>query len=264
MSYRDKKFNTMLVSVEDHIAVVQFNRPDALNATNEEMSWERLEVFDEVGKDPDVRVMILTGNDKAFSAGGDLVLFSTFDVVDARNYAERLIANQRLLCDMPKPTVAAVGGFAFGGGMESMLMCDLRIAADNAKFALPEINSGIFPGNGGTRRLVQNVSISKAKELIFTGGIIDAAAALDLGIINKVVPLPELMDTAMDLAKTLVKKPPFALRMAKQAINAAWSSDPDNGMKMESDAWALMFGTQDQKEGMTAFIEKRKPTFTGK
>ncbi|NPV26476.1 MAG: enoyl-CoA hydratase/isomerase family protein [Firmicutes bacterium] len=264
MSYRDKKYNTMLVTVEDDIAIIQFNRPEALNAVNEEMSYERLEIFAGVAQDPEVKVVIITGGEKVYCAGGDLVSFSKFGVVEARAFADRVVANQKLLADMPKPTIAAVAGYAFGGGMENVLMCDLRIAADNAKFALPEINVGIFPGGGGTQRLVQNISICKAKEMIFFGEPIDAQTALALGIINKVVPLAELMDTAKAWAKKLAKKPPIALRMAKMAINAAWSCDIDTGLKLESDAWAMVYGTEDQKEGMRAFIEKRKPNFKGR
>lgn len=264
MSYRDKKFNTMLVTVEDGIAVVQFNRPDAMNAVNEEMSYERLEVFGGVSKDPEVRVVIITGGEKVFCAGGDLVWFSKFGVVEAREFSERIMANQKLVSEMPKPTIAAVAGFAFGGGMETVMMCDLRIAAENAKFALPEINAGVFPGNGGTQRLVQHTSICKAKEMIFFGEPIDAQTALNMGIVNKVVPGEELMETAKTWARKLAKKPPFALKMAKLAINAAWSCDYDTGLKFEADAWALTFGTEDQKEGMRAFIEKRKPAFKGR
>ncbi|NPV27340.1 MAG: enoyl-CoA hydratase [Firmicutes bacterium] len=263
MSYRDKKYNTMLVTIEDNIAIIQYNRPEALNATNEEMINERIEIFAEVGKDPEIKAVIITGGEKVFCAGGDLVSFSKFGVVEARQFADKVVASQRLFVDMPKPTIAAVAGYAFGGGMESVLACDLRIAADNARFALPEINVGIFPGGGGTQRLVQNISICKAKEMIFFGEPIDAQTALELGIVNKVVPVNELMDTAKTWAKKLAKKPPIALRMAKMAINAAWSCDLETGLKLETDAWSMLYGTADQKEGMRAFIEKRKPVFNG-
>lgn len=263
MSYRDKKYNTMLVTVEDNIAIVQLNRPEALNAVNEEMSLERMEIFTEIAQDDEVRVVIITGGEKVYCAGGDLVSFSKYGVKEARDFADRVVANQKLIVDLAKPTIAAVAGFAFGGGMESVLACDLRIAADNTKFCLPEINVGIFPGGGGTQRLVQNVSICKAKEMIFFGEPIDAQTALALGIINKVVPLAELMTTAKAWAKKLASKPPIALRMAKMAINAAWSCDIDTGLKLETDAWAMLYGTEDQKEGMRAFLEKRKPVFKG-
>jgi enoyl-CoA hydratase len=165
---------------------------------------------------------------------------------------------------MPKPTSAAVAGYTLGGGMENVLMCDLRIAADNAKFGLPELGAGVFPGSGGTYRLAQNVSICKVKEMIFFGEIIDAQTALSLGIINKVVPLSELMDTAKAWAKKLAKKPPLAIKSAKMAINSAWGCNSNTFMKLESEAWSLMFGTEDQKEGMQSFIEKRKAVFKGR
>jgi len=254
----------MRVDVEDHIAIVRFNRPEALNAANVEMSYERMEIYTGIMQDDDVRVVIITGDEKAYCAGGDLATFSKFDTVEAKAFGDRGVLYQRMLMDMPKPTIAAIAGFAFGGGMENVLLCDLRIAADNAKFALPEINVGIFPGGGGTQRLVQNVSICKAKEMIFLGKPIDANTALDIGLVNTVVPLAELMNTAMEWAKKLCEKPPLSLKAAKSAINAAWNVDIYTGMELETVAWASVYSTQDQKEGMNAFLEKRKPSFIGK
>lgn len=264
MSYRDKKFNTMLVTVEDDIAIIQFNRPEAMNACNDEMSFERVEVWEEVGRDPEIKAVIITGSGNNFCAGGDLKALSTFDVPTATSLNDRMKAHQRALNDMDKPTIAAVQGFAYGGGMEVVLMCDLRIAAENAKFALPEINVGIYPGSGGTQRLVQNVSICRAKEMIYFGEPIDAQTALSLGIINKVVPLPELMDSARAWARKLVRKPPYAMKMVKTAINSAWGSSMETGMKIDSAGWVLTFGTEDQKEGARAFLEKRKPVYKGR
>lgn len=263
MSYRDKKYNTMLLTVEDNIAVVQYNRPEARNAVNLEMVNERMEIFNGIARDPEIKVVILTGGEKVFCAGGDLVPFTKFGVKEAREWADEVLASICFFSDMPKPTIAAVAGYAFGGGMEYVLACDLRIATDNAKFALPEINVGIFPGAGGTQRLPQNVSICQAKEMIFFGEPIDAQTALNLGIVNKVVPVAELMDTAKAWAKKLAKKPPVSLRLAKMAINAAWSCDIQTGLKLETDAWSMTYGTEDQKEGMNAFLEKRKPVFKG-
>jgi enoyl-CoA hydratase len=264
MDYLTKEYHTMQVSVNDHIAVVRFNRPEAMNAANVEMSYERLEIYSGLSKDEDVRVVIITGDEKAYCAGGDLAAFSKFDVDQAQTFGERGVEYQRLLMDMPKPTIAAVAGYAFGGGMENVLLCDLRIAADNAKFALPEINVGIFPGGGGTQRLVQNVSVCRAKELIYFGKTIDAQTALNMGLLNAIVPLSELMKTAMEWAEKLCKKSPISLEKAKSAINAAWNVDIYKGMEMETLAWASMYSTQDQKEGMEAFLQKRKPTFIGK
>lgn len=264
MSYRDKKYNTMLVTVEDHIATVQFNRPETLNAINNEVNRERVEIFTALGQDPDVRVVILTGGEKVFSAGGDLPALSQYSIVDARDHADINFAGQRALADMPKPTIAAVAGYAMGGGAENVLLCDLRIAADNAKIACSEINVGIFPGGGATHRLVQNVSMCKAKEMLFFGQMIDAQTALELGLVNKVVPLSELMSTAQEWAQKLAKKPPFTLKMLKAVINANWGADTETAMRVEHDAWAAIFGSEDAKEGMNAFVEKRKPEYKGK
>ncbi len=264
MSYRDKKYNTMLVTVEDHIATVQFNRPETLNAINNEVNRERVEIFTALGEDPDVRVVILTGGEKVFSAGGDLPALSQYSIVDARDHADNNFAGQRALADMPKPTIAAVAGYAMGGGAENVLLCDLRIAADNAKIACSEINVGIFPGGGATHRLVQNISMCKAKEMLFFGNVIDAQTALEMGLINKVVPLSELMSTAREWANKLARKPPFTLKMLKAVINSNWGINTETAMRVEHDAWAAIFGSEDAKEGMKAFVEKRKPEYKGK
>lgn len=264
LSYRDKTYNTMLVSVEDHIATVQFNRPEVMNAINNEVNRERVEIFTALGKDPDVRVVILTGGEKVFSAGGDLPAISQYGIVEARAHADMNCAGQRALADMPKPTIAAIAGYAVGGGAENVLLCDLRIAAENAKIACSEINVGIFPGGGATHRLVQNISMCKAKEMLFFGGVIDAQTALELGLVNKVVPLQELMSTAQEWAQRLAQKPPFTLKMLKAVVNANWGADNETAMRVEQDAWSAIFGSVDAKEGMKAFIEKRKPEYTGK
>lgn len=264
MNYREKNYNTILLTIDGNVAIIQFNRPEAMNALNSEMGAERNEILTAIANDPEIKAVILTGGEKVFCAGGDLASFVKFGVVEAREHAERIIAGERLLANFPKPTIAAVAGFALGGGMEQVLMCDLRIAAEGTKFGQPEINVGIIPGAGATQRLVQHTSVCKTKELIFFGEMIDAQTALELGIINKVVVLDELLDTAKKWAAKLVVKPPVALRMAKKVINSAWSCDIETGMSMEADAWGMLYGTEDQKEGMTAFLEKRKPSFKGK
>lgn len=264
MTYREKQYNTMLLKVEDHVATVQFNRPEVRNAVNAEMIAERLEIFKGVAADPDVRVVILTGGEEFYCAGGDLGLFRGFGVKEARDWADRVVDGIRLLAELPKPTIAAIAGYAFGGGLENALACDLRIATEDALFCQPEINVGIFPGGSGTQRLPQNISLCKAKELVFFGKPIDAKTALEIGLINRVVPKGQLLESAQEWAKKLAKKPPFALRMAKMALNAAWNNDVETGMKLETNAWAMTFGTEDQKEGMNAFLEKRKPEYTGR
>ncbi len=265
MDYLSKQYNTMQVELgENGIALVRFNRPQAMNAANVEMSLERVELYSGLAYDQRVRVVIITGNEKAYCAGGDLAAFSQFDPAQAKDFAMRGLNYQKILMDMPKPTIAAISGYAFGGGMENVLLCDLRVAAENAKFALPEIKVGIFPGGGGTQRLVQNTSICKAKEMIFLGEPIGAEEALRLGIVNKVVPNGEHINAAMEWAEKLCRRPPLALREAKRAVNAAWGLDIYAGMEQEIEAWSGLYATEDQKEGMHAFLEKRKPHFTGK
>lgn len=264
ISYRDKHYNTIQLSIEDSVAIVRFNRPEAMNALNLEMARERNEILAAIIDDRQIKAVILTGGDKVFCAGGDLATFVKFGVVEAREHAERIIVGERLLANFPKPTIAAVAGFALGGGMEMVLMCDLRIAATTARFGQPEINVGIIPGAGATQRLVQHTSICKAKEMIMLGETIDAATALEYGLINRIVPVEELLDTAREWAQKLSRKPPLALNMAKRTINNAWNCDIETGMAMEADAWGLLYGTEDQKEGMSAFLEKRKPLFKGR
>jgi len=263
MSYRDKNYETMKLEFDGSIAIVYFDRPEAMNAANILMSHERLEIYTGLSEDTKVRVVIITGNEKAYCAGGDLASFAKFDSREAMEFAKRGMEYQKVLMNMPKPTIAAVAGVAYGGGMENILLCDLRIAADNARLALPEINVGIFPGGGGTQRIVQNIPICKAKEMIYMGKPIDAAEALELGLVNKVVPLKNLMASAIEWAKILCNKPPVALKAAKHAINCAWDTDIYTGMELEIKAWANLYDTQDKKEGMQAFLEKRKPVFKG-
>lgn len=264
MSYREKQYETMKLTFDGDVAIVQFNRPDALNAANIQMSHDRLEIYRGLSEDSSVKAIVVTGNEKAYCAGGDLAAFSQFGPEEALEFAQRGVEYQRLLMDMPKPTIAAVAGYAFGGGMENALLCDLRIAAENAKFALSEINVGIFPGGGGTQRLVQNISICKAKEMIFFGKPVKAQEALEMGLVNKVVPNDQLMDTAMEWARELCKKAPLSLQAAKRMVNSAWNQDLYTGMNREIEEWAAVYATQDQKEGMKAFLEKRPPVFQGK
>lgn len=263
MSYREKKYNTMQVTIDESIAIVRFHRPEAMNAANVEMSFERLEIFQSIAQDDEIKVVIVTGNERAYCAGGDLAAFSKFEVSDAQAFWRRGLEYQRVFSDMNKPTIAAVAGYAFGGGLENMLMCDLRIAAENAQFGLPEINVGIFPGGGGTQRLIQNVPIAIAKEMIFLGKTLNAEEALKLGLVNKVVAVNELLEEAMVWAKRLAGKPELALKAAKASINSAYSTDIQTGLNLEGMAWSALYGTQDQKEGMNAFLEKRKPQFQG-
>jgi len=263
LSYRDKEYQFIKVTIENDVAIVQYNRPQALNAANAQLVMERNEAIYEAGLDPEIKVLIMTGNEKAYSAGGDLAAMVHYGVTGAREFADKVVQSGLSLYNLPKPTIAMIAGYCMGGGFENALCCDLRIAADNAKFALPEINVGIFPGGGATQRLPQHVSLCKAKELVFLGETFDAQTALELGLVNKVVPLEQLKDATMELAHKLAKKPAFSLRMAKEALNAAWSSSLEKGLQIETHGWAMTYGTKDAKEGMNAFLEKRKPFYTG-
>lgn len=263
MSYRDKEYQFIKVTIEGNVAIVQYNRPQALNAANAQLVMERNEAIYEAGLDPEIKVLVMTGNEKAYSAGGDLAAMVHYGVTGAREFADKVVQSGLSLYNLPKPTIAMIAGYCMGGGFENALCCDLRIAADNAKFALPEINVGIFPGGGATQRLPQHVSLCKAKELVFLGETFDAQTALELGLVNNVVPLEQLKDATMELAHKLTKKPAFSLRMAKEALNAAWSSSLEKGLQIETHGWAMTYGTKDAKEGMNAFLEKRKPVYTG-
>ncbi len=264
MSYRDKQYNTIIMKYVGNVAIMQFNRPEALNAVNMEMALERNEVYHNINADPEIKVLILTGNERAYCAGGDLAAFANYNEPEAYEYAMRTVSNQRYAMSIRPVIIAAVAGYCFGGGMESALAADLRIAADNAVFSQPETSVGILPGGGGTQRLIQNISICRAKELIIMGSRIDAQTAYDWGIVNKVVPVDQLMDTAMEWAQKISRRPTIAIESAKNLINQAWGTKTYDGLQAEGEAWAKLFSTEDQKEGARAFLEKRKPVFKGK
>lgn len=263
-AYRQKEYQTLLLESEDGIAILRLNRPEANNALNSQMVDELLEVVSQMAEDEEIKALIICGAGKSFSAGGDIESFVKFGSAEASEFVGRVLHLERMVVELPQPTIAAISGFALGGGMEIALMCDLRIAAENARFGQPEVNLGIIPGAGATQRLVQNTSLCRAKEMILLGDIIRPEKALELGFINAVVPLQDLMETARAWARKLAAKPPLALQMAKKAINEAWSCDIETGMKLEADAWGLLYDTEDQKEGMRALLEKRKPVFKGR
>ena len=257
MSYR-----YLLYSKEDGIGIVTINRPEVLNALNIDVFVELYELFQEIEDDRDVRVVILTGSgEKAFIAGVDVNEMKDKNSVEV----ERFINIARKTCDriytLNKPVIAAVNGFALGGGCEIVLCCDLILASKNARFGQPEINLGIVPGGGGMQRLVRLLGMHRAKELVYTGDIIDADTALAMGIVNKVVPLEILMPEARTLAQKLLSKSSVALSYAKKAINSGAGMSLAAAMDSDECFFARCFATEDQKEGMKAFIEKRKPVF---
>lgn len=265
MSYRDKQYETCLVSFEEPgIGILQLNRPKAFNAVNVLLLEESYEIMEGFHLDPEVRVIIIRGNENAFAAGADLKAVSVYNAFEARNFLDKVHKTVFMIEDNHKPTIAAVNGLALGGGLEMVMACDIRIVADNATLGLPEINLGIFPGAGGTQRFPRNASICLAKQYIFTGDFFDAATAERIGLVNKVVPAAEVMDTAVKFAKKLCKKSPLALREAKNAINMSMNMDIKSGCRAEQIAWSMLFASEDQKEGMGAFLENRKAEFKGK
>ena len=258
--------NNLLMEVENEIAVVTINRPKSLNALNSETLAELNTCLAEIEGRTDNKVVILTGSgSKSFVAGADIS--EMVNATPAEGRAMGLLAREAFgrLENMPQVTIAAVNGFALGGGCEISMACDIRVAAENAKFAQPECGLGILPGFGGTQRLARLVGKGRAKEMIFTCDMIDAQDAYRIGLANHVVPQEELLDYCKAMAGRIMKNAPYAVSLAKQVINSGADMDLDNGLKLEANIFGLSFSTEDKKEGMTAFLEKRKEKhFIGK
>ena len=246
------------------VAVLTIDRQDKLNALDptvvEEIGQSLLELEAE-----GPRAIIVTGaGEKSFVAGADIGVMSSMSPVEAKRFAEISNAAMALLDRSPIPSIAAVNGFALGGGCEIALACDIRVAAENALFGFPEVSLGILPGMGGTQRLPRLLGPALAKELIFTGRRLDAREALAMGLVNRVVPRGEALNTARELASQIAANGPIAVRHAKAAANRALDVDLISGLEYETDQFALLFSTDDAREGMTAFMERRKPEFQGR
>jgi len=259
-----KQYTTLQVAVDSHIATLTFNRPEVLNALNTLVVGEALEAVQELGRDPDTWVLVLTGAGRAFVAGADIAEMCDKTPEQARTYSELGHSLMNAIQFMDKPVIAAVNGFALGGGVEVALSCDIRIASDQARFGLPETILGIIPGWGATQRAARLIGTAATKELIFTGDHISAQRALEIGLINRMVPHDELMDTVTDMARRISRQGRTALARAKQVINQGVERPLREGCAMEIDAFVSCFGTEDRREGMQAFLEKRKPSFTGR
>jgi enoyl-CoA hydratase len=258
-------YKNILLEISEGIARITFNRPKVLNAMSYEVMSELADALKVCDRDDAVKVLVLTGaGEKAFVAGADISQMQNATPVDIMKLMELGQETLRFLETMGKPSIAAVNGFALGGGTEIALACDIRIAAENAMFGQPEILIGILPGWGGTQRLPRLVGMGIAKELILGGGQISAQRAYEIGLVNKVVPLAQLMEEAGKMAGKFTTLPGFALKMAKNSINYGFDMSLDNAVKLELGAISQCFSTQDQKEGMKAFLEKRKPAFIGK
>lgn len=253
-----------LYEKKDGIAIITINRPEVLNAINEETMLEVLFELNDANKDDDIRVMIITGaGNRAFCAGLDLKSIKDASPMKMFKVVRLLQELTLSIEEGSKPVIAAINGYALGGGLEIALACDIRIASENTMLGQPEVNVGFFPGGGGTQRLPRLVGKAAAKELIFTGRMIDAKTAEIMGLVNKVVPLDKLMLTAEELAREITSKPPLAIRLAKQLINSSLNLDIRTGLAYEAAFIALISTTEDFKEGVTAFLEKRKPRFKG-
>ncbi len=256
-------YTTLTLEKKDQTALLTFNRPEVLNALNTTVATESLDALQSIQNDPDVRVLILTGAGRAFVAGADIAEMQAKNAEQARIYSELGHRFMNTLQDLPQPVIAAINGFALGGGLEVALACDIRIASESAQFGLPETILGIIPGWGATQRTARLVGAAKTKELIFTGRRIKAAEALSMGLVNQVVPDEELMDTVNEMAAAMCRQGQTALQHAKTVINRGSDLNLDQALQLEIDTFVDLFDTDDRREGMKAFLKKRKPNFTG-
>lgn len=246
-------------SKSDGICIIKINRPEKLNAMNSDVAKEIISIFEKTGTDDSVKVIILTGEgDKAFSAGADIEYMSKISPDESVEYAKLGQLLTATVENVKQPTIAAVNGFALGGGCELAMSCDIRIASDTAKLGQPEVTIGIPPGWGGTQRLLRIVGIAKAKELVYTGKMIKAEEAKEIGLVNHVVPLASLMDEAMKMAKTIAENSAMGVQMSKTAINKGRNADLDTGLGVELLAWRNCFTHSDREQRMTAFVNKSK------
>ncbi|MDX9787585.1 MAG: enoyl-CoA hydratase-related protein [Desulfobacterales bacterium] len=258
-------YENIMVNVSDAIAVITFNRPKALNALNDALLKEFSKALDGIAANPDVRVLVLTGaGEKAFVAGADITELAKLSPLQSKLLSERGHAILFKLENLPQPVIAAVNGFALGGGSEIALACDFIYASEKAQFGLPEINLGIIPGYGGTQRLARLVGKNMAKEMILTGKMISAAEAKEIGMVNRVCAPEALMAEVMKTAQTIAAKGVVSVRAAKQAINNGFDADLQTGCRIEMNHFALATVSSDAKEGFGAFLEKRKAAFNGK
>ena len=249
----------------DGAAILTVDRPEAMNALDLEHLGTLRDRLAELAADDEARVVVLTGaGEKAFVAGADIKYMQGLDVLGARRWGELGHECGNLLETMPKPTIAALNGFALGGGCELALACDLRLASTDARLGQPEINLGILPGWGGSLRLARATTLGFAKELVLTGRQVGAEEALERGLVNAVHEPGELMEKTLELCRTLAEKSPLALAYAKEAVNLALQGDHGANLATEARLFAMLFGTEDQREGMAAFVEKRTPEFRGR
>jgi len=246
----------------EHVALVRINRPEARNALNLEV-WKLLAKYlAECGEDTTTRAVVLTGNDRSFAAGADIKEMADAGTIEMLQRGVHKL--WRAIAGCPKPVIAAVSGYALGGGCELAMTCDIIVAGESARFGQPEVNIGIIPGGGATQRLPRAIGKYKAMKYILTGELFSAREALDMGLASEVVPDPEVEGRAIDLARQIAALPPLAVQLAKEAVLAGMDAPLTSALALEAKSAQILFSSQDQKEGMRAFIEKRKPKFTGR
>ncbi|MCU0452416.1 MAG: enoyl-CoA hydratase-related protein [Bacteroidetes bacterium] len=255
--------NSLLIVHHDTgIAIVQFNRPEVLNALNMALMAELVDTLEALDKDDDVRCIVLTGNEKAFAAGADIKEMAGATAIDMLHRDQ--FARWDRIRKVKTPIIAAVSGFALGGGCELMMTCDMVVASETTRIGQPEINIGVMPGAGGTQRLTRAVGKVKAMEMVLTGSMITADEALQWGLVNRVVPVEVFLDEAKALAREIASKPPVAVRLAKEAVLRSFDTTIEGGLEFERKNFYMLFASEDQKEGMQAFVEKRKAEWKGR
>ncbi len=254
------QYEAILVETKERVGLVRLNRPKALNALNDQLMDELGQALQAFDSDPEIGCIVLTGSERAFAAGADVSAMAGYSFMDVYK-GDYITRNWEHVLRVRKPVIAAVAGYAFGGGCELAMMCDFIIAADNAKFSQPEIKLGITPGAGGTQRLPRAVSKSKAMDMCLTARVMDAVEAERAGLVSRVVPAERLMDEAMEAAQTIASMSLPVVMMIKESVNRAYESPLSDGVLFERRLFHCTFGTEDQKEGMEAFLEKRLPRF---
>jgi len=255
-------YQNILYEIKNHTGLVTINRPDKLNALNNQTINEIEDVIKSIKSNPDIFIVVITGSgEKAFVAGADIAELNNLEVISAKEFSEKGNRVFRSIETLDKPVIAAVNGFALGGGCELALACHIRIASDNAKFGQPEVNLGIIPGYGGTQRLSRVINSARALEMILTGDMISADEAFRIGLVNKVYPQAELLNKTLELAEKIASKGQQAIRFALKAVKATDNMSLSEGLSYEASLFALTCGTEDFKEGTSAFLQKRKPDF---
>lgn len=258
------EFKQLIVSTEDHVCTIKINNPATLNALTTSLLTELNFALDEIEKDSEIFVLIITGEGRAFVAGADITEMADLNPAQGKKFGDFGAMVFRKIETLSKPVIAAINGFTLGGGCELAISCDIRIASENAKFGQPEVGLGITTGFSATYRLPRIVGLGKAKELLFTGNVINAAEALEIGLVNQVTKAEELIEKTMLMASTIASKAPIAIKYTKEAIEYGLNHDAVSSINHETDVFAKCFSTQDQKDGMKAFINKQKPTFNNR